>query len=202
MTRKMNKGDATLEPDSPEDDRFLSDEWPSDNSALIYVTIDAASWHAPLVDELKTRCPAMLDNIAARLSLDPPMVSLLLCDDEGMRAMNHMYRGFDKATNVLSFPVGDDLPWASDVPVNEVTIGDIAIAGESVVREASEAGIAVGDHLLHLFTHGVLHLLGYDHDEVSTASIMEGLEIALLAQMKIANPYCSDYLDSGIQEMG
>jgi ssRNA-specific RNase YbeY (16S rRNA maturation enzyme) len=72
------------------------------------------------------------------------------------------------------------------------SIGDIAIAGETVMREAAEAGIAAGDHLLHLFTHGVLHLLGYDHIDDQMADEMEALEIALLGQMKVANPYLDD----------
>ena len=202
MTRKMNKGDATLEPDSTEDDRFLSDEWLSDNGALIDITIDVASWHTPLIDDFKARGPAMLDRIAARLSLDPQRVSVLLCDDEDMRAMNHLYRGFDKATNVLSFAAGDDLQWAGDMPADEVMIGDIAIASETVMREASKVGIVAGDHLLHLFTHGVLHLLGYGHEEDSFAAEMEELEIGLLAQMKIANPYHVDYPVFSTREIG
>ena len=201
MTRKMYKGDATLEPDSPEDERFLSDEWPSDNGALIDITIVAASWGTPLIDDLKARGPAMLDHIAARLSIDPQRVSLLLCNDEDMCAMNKVHRGVDKATNVLSFPADDDLQWSVDIPVDEITIGDIAIAAETVMREASETGIAVGDHLLHLFTHGVLHLLGYDHEEDNSAADMEGLEIDLLAQMKVPNPYHSDHLVFRLREI-
>ncbi len=194
MTRKTHKGDVTPEPDSTEDEKFLSDEWPSDNGASIDITIVAASWDAPLIDNLKARGPAMLDLISARLSLDPPRVSLLLCNDEDMRAMNQTHRGVYKATNVLSFPADCDLQRAGDMPADEVTIGDIAIAAETVMREASETGIAVGDHLLHLFTHGVLHLLGYDHEEDSSALEMEGLEIELLAQMNIANPHNGDHL--------
>ena len=193
MTRKMHKSDVTLEPDSIENERFASDEWPSDNGALIDITIVAASWDTPLIDDLKARGPAMLDHIAARLSLDPKRVSLLLCNDEDMRAMNKIHCGVDKATNVLSFPAANDLHWAGDMPVDEVTIGDIAIAAETVLRESSKMGIAAGDHLLHLFTHGVLHLLGYDHEEDSPAAEMEQLEIDLLAQMKISNPYHSDH---------
>ena len=202
MTRKMNKGDAILDPDSPEDDRFFSDEWLSDNGALIDITIDAESWQISLIDDLKTRGPVMLDHIVARLSLDPQIVSLLLCDDEGMRAMNRMYRGFDKPTNVLSFPACNDLQWAGHMPSNKLSIGDIAIAGETVVREASEASIVVGDHLLHLFTHGILHLLGYNHEEDSTACEMEWLEIHLLQQMGVANPYHGDDLIFGTREIG
>ena len=201
MTRNKHKGDTTLEPDSIEDGRFLSDELPSDNGAFIDINIVAESWDTPIIDDLKTRGPAMLDHIAARLSLDPQRVSLLLCNDEDMRAMNQIHRGVDKATNVLSFPADQDLDWAPDIPADEATIGDIAIAAETVIREASETGIATGDHLLHLFTHGVLHLLGYDHDEDSLAEEMEELEIDLLAQMKIANPYHSDYPTLGMREV-
>ena len=193
MTRKMNKSDATLEPDSIDNDRFSSDEWPSDNGALIDITIVAASWDTTLIDDLKDRGPVMLDYIAARLSLDPKRVSLLLCNDEDMFAMNKTHRGVEKATNVLAFPGDDDIQRAGDMPVEEVTIGDIAIAAETVMRESSEMGIAAGDHLLHLFTHGVLHLLGFDHEEDIPAAEMEGLEIDLLAQMKIVNPYHSDH---------
>ena len=81
-------------------------------------------------------------------------------------------------------------------------IGEIAIAGETVLREAAEAGIAVGDHLLHLFTHGVLHLLGYDHIDDQMADEMEALEISLLGQMKIANPYLDDELALDTREVG
>ena len=193
MTHKMHKVDATLEPASEEDERFLSDEWPSDNGALIDITIVAASWDTPLINDLRARGPAMMDHIAARLSLDPQRVNLLLCNDEDMRAMNQIHRGVEKATNVLSFPSDDDLWRSGDMPTDEVTIGDIAIAAETVLRESSETGIAAGDHLLHLFTHGVLHCLGYDHEEGSPAAEMERLEIDLLAQMKIANPYHSDH---------
>ena len=201
MTRKMYKDDVALEPDSTGNERFLSDEWQSNNGALIDITIDSASWDASLIDYLKARGPTMLDHIAVRLSLEPKRVSLLLCNDEEMRAMNKIYLGVDKATNVLSFPAGDDLQRASDVPADEVTIGDIAIAAETVMRESIEIGVAGGDHLLHLFTHGVLHLLGYDHEEDIPAAEMERLETDLLAQMKIADPYYCDHPDFGAREI-
>ena len=195
MTLEINKGDANLEPDSSESGWFLSDEWRSDNGALISVTFDTTTWHSSFISDLKTRGPLMMDHIATRLSLNPQIISLFLCDDKHMREMNFVHRGFDKPTHVLSFPAPDNLQWAADQPTDEFTIGDIAIAGETVVREASEAGIVVVDHLLHLFTHGVLHLLGFNHNDDSTAAQMEGLEIDLLARMKIANPYRIDSVD-------
>ena len=198
----MNNGDSALEPDSPEDNQYLSDEWTSEAGALIEISIDPTSWHSPLIADLKKRGPMMLDHIALRLSLDPLMVSLLLCNDVDMRSMNFLHRGFDKSTNVLSFPVGDDLYPDDYMPEMDGGIGDIAIAGETVMREAAEAGIAAGDHLLHLFIHGVLHLLGYDHIDDQMAGEMEALEIALLGQMKIANPYLDDELALGTREAG
>jgi len=202
MTREMNKDDSALEPDSPERDQFFSDEWESDDGALIEVSIDPSSWHNSLINDLKQRGPVMLHHIAARLSLEQLLVSLLLCSDDDMRSMNFQHRGFDKATNVLSFPVGDDFVVPDDVPDMESGLGDIAIAGETVMREAAEAGIPAGDHLLHLFTHGVLHLLGYDHIEPAMAYEMEELEIVLLGQMKVANPYHEDGLLLGTREAG
>ena len=198
----MNNGDSALEPDSPEDNQYLSDEWTSEAGALIEISIDPSSWHSPLVADLKKRGPVMLDHIALRLSLDPQMVSLLLCSDVDMRSMNFLHRGFDKSTNVLSFPAGDDFYPTDDMTEMNDGIGDIAIAGETVMREATEAGIAAGDHLLHLFTHGFLHLLGYDHIDDQMADEMEALEIVLLGQMKIANPYLDDELALGTRETG
>ncbi len=163
MTSEMHNGDSALEPDSLEDNQFLSDKWTSEAGTLIEVSIDPSSWHSPLVADLKKRGPVMLDHIVSRLSLDPQMISLFLCNDVEMRSMNFLHRGFDKSTNVLSFPAGDDLYPDNDMLEMDGGIGDIAIAGETVMREAAEAGIAAGDYLLHLFTHGVLHLLGYDH---------------------------------------
>ncbi len=202
MTSEMNNGDSALEPDSPEDNQFLSDEWTSEAGALIEVSIDPSSWNRSLIADLKERGPVMLDHIASRLSLDPQMVSLLLCNDVDMRSMNLQHRGFDKSTNVLSFRAVDDLYLDDDLLELDAGIGDIAIAGETVMREAAEAGIAASDRLLHLFTHGVLHLLGYDHIDDQMADEMEALEIALLGQMKIANPYLDDELALGTRETG
>ncbi len=202
MTSEMNNGDSALEPDSPEYNQYLSDEWTSEAGALIEISIDPTSWHSPLIADLKNRGPMMLDHIALRLSLDPLMVSLLLCNDVDMRSMNFLHRGFDKPTNVLSFPAGDDLYPNDDMPEMDGGIGDIAIAGETVMREAAEAGIAAGDHLLHLFTHGLLHLLGYDHIDDQMTDEMEALEIVLLGQMKITNPYLDDEHALGTRETG
>ena len=117
----------------------------------------------------------------------PGQVAVLLTDDAAMRALNDQFRGKDNPTNVLSFPAGDPppgLPAEAPVPV-----GDIALGLEMCVREAAEKQITLEDHTAHLVIHGLLHLLGYDHISSEDAARMEGLEIALLAQMNIKNPY-------------
>lgn len=111
-------------------------------------------------------------------------ISIALADDALVRALNRDYRGIDRATNVLSFPAGD--PGA---PGRPWLIGDAVLALETVEAEASEAGRPVVDHVTHLVVHGVLHLLGYDHETEADAAVMETLEIDILAGLDIENPY-------------
>jgi probable rRNA maturation factor len=115
-------------------------------------------------------------------------VAVLLCDDDTIAALNAQWRGREEPTNVLSFPA---LP-ASEVSVSEsgaVHLGDIAIACETVVREAREQGRTVSQHLAHLAVHGFLHLLGYDHQSDGEAEHMEGLEREILTGLGISDPY-------------
>ncbi|MCW5697069.1 MAG: rRNA maturation RNase YbeY [Bauldia sp.] len=113
-------------------------------------------------------------------------VSLLFTDDAAIRRLNASWRGKDKATNVLSFPVVAAPPAPTGVPVH---LGDIVFAHETVVREAAEAGLTLADHMTHLLVHGLLHLVGHDHVDDSEAAAMEGLETAILAGLGIADPY-------------
>ncbi|MDH5747764.1 MAG: rRNA maturation RNase YbeY [Rhodospirillales bacterium] len=117
-------------------------------------------------------------------------VSLMLTDDETIRGLNRTYRGKDQATNVLSFAAreGD----APEVPGDEPELlGDIVIAYETVTEEAGKEGKAPADHLSHLVVHGMLHLLGFDHQTDRDARIMEPLEIKALEALGISNPYLS-----------
>jgi probable rRNA maturation factor len=191
MTAQTTNSDGNPEPDSSEGDVFIADDWWSDNNALIEVSIEAASWPNCLVEDLKVRGPLMLDHIASHEAVRAPIVSLLLCGDSAMQNLNHQHRGFDKPTNVLSFSAADDWPGGDDGAL----IGDVAIAAETVQREAASAGIKPADHLLHLFAHGVLHLLGYDHTDQAMAGDMEALEIDLLAKLNVGNPYQDDNSD-------
>ena len=99
------------------------------------------------------------------------------------RALNRDYRGKDYATNVLSFPA--DLPAGVELAL----IGDLAIAAPVVAREAREQRKPLAHHYAHLTVHGVLHLLGYDHESEREAERMEALERRVLAQLGIPDPY-------------
>jgi probable rRNA maturation factor len=110
-------------------------------------------------------------------------LSVVLTDDAEQRELNRQWRGFDKSTNVLSFPQIE--PFA---PISGL-LGDITLARETVEREAEEMGITLEAHFTHLVVHGFLHLLGYDHIEDEDAEEMEGLETEILARLGIADPY-------------
>lgn len=114
-------------------------------------------------------------------------VSLMLTDDAQMRGINRQWRAKDNPTNVLSFPAA-----SADGLAKAPFLGDIAVAFETVAREASEEGKTLADHFAHLVVHGFLHLVGYDHETEEQAQEMEGLEVAILAGLGIADPYAED----------
>jgi probable rRNA maturation factor len=117
-------------------------------------------------------------------------ISFVLTDDKRMRTLNRAYRGKDKPTNVLSFAALDaERSKAAQKPTMPWLLGDVVLASGVVTREAKAQGKSLTHHLSHLAVHGVLHLLGYDHEHDRDAEAMEALEIAALAGMGIANPY-------------
>jgi probable rRNA maturation factor len=107
-------------------------------------------------------------------------LTVLLAGDERLHRLNAQFRDKDRATNVLSFPAPEN---------RDGHLGDIAIAFGVASREAATYGTGLQDHALHLVVHGVLHLLGYDHVLAREARVMERLEIAILNQLGIADPY-------------
>lgn len=117
--------------------------------------------------------------------------SLLFTTDAEVHTLNREWRGKDKPTNVLSFPMLEReelLTLSPDGPPE--LMGDLALALETCTREAAEKGISLEHHVAHLVIHGLLHLAGYDHELGPTeARAMEELEIKALAQMGIADPY-------------
>lgn len=110
-------------------------------------------------------------------------VTVVLTDDAEQHELNKQWRGFDKSTNVLSFPQLE--PFTPVVGL----VGDITLARETVEAEAAEMGITLEAHFTHLVVHGFLHLLGYDHIEEADAVKMESLETKILARLGIADPY-------------
>lgn len=120
----------------------------------------------------------------------PIEISIALCGDEKVRALNAKWRGKDKATNVLSFPMADERDlMIANVSGAELLLGDIVLAHGVCKAEAAEKGVSFQDHATHLVVHGTLHLLGYDHQDDRDAGDMEAREVRALERLGIANPY-------------
>ena len=112
-------------------------------------------------------------------------LSVVFSDDAHIRTLNAGWRGKDKPTNVLSFPAFPVKPGEKLPPM----LGDIVLAAETVAREAELEGKPLDHHITHLVVHGVLHLLGHDHEDEAEAERMEALERAALARLAIPDPY-------------
>ena len=124
-------------------------------------------------------------------------VSFLLADDARLRRLNRDYRGQDKATNVLSFPAEDGFA-PGEADAGPRLLGDVVLALETLEREAAAQSKSLPDHVSHLAVHGVLHLLGYDHEDAAEAARMERLETRILAGLGIADPYAAAPQPSGL----
>lgn len=154
------------------------------------VLIVADAWkREPEADAVIQRAVAVAAEMTDADTADAEL-AVMLTDDAGIRTLNSNWRGIDKPTNVLSFPalrlptrvtgVDDDVP-----PM----LGDIAIAYETARREADDEQKPFDHHLSHLTIHGFLHLVGYDHETDDEAEAMEALEVEILAQLGIPDPY-------------
>jgi probable rRNA maturation factor len=161
------------------------DEPPSSATWLrIDIVPEGGDWSA--FEPVEQHVVSAADALAAHAALAHHRLAdacVALSTDDNVRSLNATYRGLDKPTNVLSFPAGSG-PRDGIIP-----LGDIVLAVETLEREAAEQGLAPAQHLQHLVVHGLLHLLGYDHETDEEAAQMEAVEIEVLSSLGIPNPY-------------
>ena len=140
--------------------------------------------------------------LALKTACGEAEITIRMVDNEESHELNLLYRGQDKATNVLSFPFEQpefedpELAAAMATELGSVSyIGDLVVNAPLLVQEAAQQHKRVIDHWAHLIIHGTLHLQGFDHIEDQEAQVMEALEARLLASLNIANPYVAKESD-------
>jgi probable rRNA maturation factor len=157
------------------------------------LNIEDRAWDAVPLERL---ADAAIGATLDRLGLDPSVweVSLLATGDRRIAGLNGSFRDKPQPTNVLSWPseergaaVAGETPLPPDPADPE--LGDIALAWETIEREARDMDKPMADHVTHLIVHGLLHLLGYDHERDADATLMEGLESEILGKMGLPDPY-------------
>jgi probable rRNA maturation factor len=148
---------------------------------VIEVEIEAEAWieALPNVEAVVSQAAAL--SILRRETGED--ISILLTDDDTLTDLNQRFRGKLGPTNVLSFPAG---------PNPHGHLGDIALAYGVCAREAADQGKTLQQHLSHLTVHGVLHLLGYDHETDGEAEAMEALERTVLETLGVPDPYAAE----------
>ena len=148
-----------------------------DAALSVDVLVQSPQWKEQRGAEAAVR--AAINAAADEISSPAGEVAVVLTDDAAIRKLNKQWRKIDKPTNVLSFPAAK----------SGAMLGDIVIAYETLARESRDEGKQFTHHLSHLAVHGFLHLMGYDHQNDSDAEAMEDLERAILARLKIPDPY-------------
>lgn len=141
---------------------------------IIEVVVDNNIWET--IPDVEDMCRNIVRSTLASCGIKKAETIVLLSNDKKLKELNYNFRGKNKPTNVLSFP-GSNLG------------GDIAIAYETLKKEAGKQGKKFEHHLAHLLVHGTLHLFGYDHEDDKDAKEMEKKEIMILKKLKIGNPY-------------
>lgn len=151
------------------------------------MTLELEVQYVTQVDEIPSESFfAQWSRAALRQERQHAELVIRLVDEAESRKLNREFRGKDRPTNVLSFP--SDLPSV----VQSDLLGDLVICAPVVLREAAEQGKSARAHWAHMVVHGVLHLLGYDHQEQIDADVMERLEREVLASLNIQDPYKED----------
>ncbi|WP_241971761.1 rRNA maturation RNase YbeY [Aliidiomarina sanyensis] len=140
----------------------------------------------------------IVEHTLATLQIAEAELTVRFSDISEVQALNREYRGKDRPTNVLSFPFADTLP--EGVELDVPLLGDIVICVPVVADEAHAQNKSFTQHLTHLVVHGTLHLLGYDHINDDEAEVMEALEIQLLGELGLPNPYVHQHLPDSRSE--
>ncbi len=157
-------------------------------AATVEVSVHCDAWLAacPEAEAIAAAAArAALARTAGPPASAPVILGLILTDDAEQRELNRIYRGRNAATNVLSFATANPATPAGA----PVLLGDVVLAFATVEREAAEQQKTLADHLRHLVVHGVLHLLGFDHQNAAEAEAMEAREIEILATLGVPDPY-------------
>ena len=153
---------------------------------IVEAIIDETLWDRQIITNFKNNLNQILNEIYKISDLmnnnKKKSVSLSFAGDKKIIELNNLYRQKKMPTNVLSFPSLTERK-------NEIFLGDIIFSAETIFREAKRDKKSFHDHLIHLFIHGYLHLLGYDHQTQNKAKIMEKLEIKILQALQVNNPY-------------
>ena len=157
----------------------------AENSLALSELSEAWRREIPAIEKLCQSAVNVVFDATGPLDL-PPEISIALADNDAVHELNRDYRGMDKPTNVLSFPSGED---ATSPEADRIMLGDIILAFETVRDEAVDQDKSINNHTSHLVIHGVLHLLGYDHEDDDQAEEMETLERQILAKLGIDDPY-------------
>jgi len=159
---------------------------------IIEVSVKCPLWDDAIPDAAalaRNAGEAALRTAPAEAAAQAVEISIVLADDAFVQGLNREYRDRDEPTNVLSFAAAGEGAPPTDLTDMPVLLGDIIVAYETTAAEAAGQGKALADHLSHLVVHGMLHLLGYDHQVDADADVMETLEAEVLAALHIANPY-------------
>ena len=159
--------------------------WKNENF-VIESTITLSLWDEVLINDFHKKLNEVLDEICERIGLNSnnakTLISIFFSGDKKVMELNDTFRKKKSATNVLSFPSNFKFN-------NTLFLGDIIFSIETILKEAKRDNKCVENHLIHLFIHAFLHLLGYDHETEEQAKKMEDLEIEILRNLKIENPY-------------
>lgn len=159
---------------------------PCDSSVSLLVAVDAeihaGDWSWLENDVVESTCAAVAAELMPKRAFT---ADLALSDDATVRVLNRNWRRQDKPTNVLSFPAPERQRGADCSQM----LGDIVLAEETLLAEARAASIPPPHHFRHLLVHGLLHLMGYDHEKDHDAAKMEALETRILARLGVPDPY-------------